>query len=56
MTNQRQGVGREKKRPLTDAERIERFKDMAVEIGANESMGAFEDAFAKVVTPPKSKD
>ena len=43
------------KPPLTDAERLKRFKDMAKEIGADESTGAFEDAFAKVVTPPKSK-
>lgn len=43
------------KTPLSDAERVKRFKDMAKKIGANESAGAFEDAFAKVVTPPKTK-
>lgn len=45
-----------KKPPLSDAERLKRFKDMAKEIGAGESEDAFEDAFTKVVTPPKSKD
>lgn len=45
-----------KKPPLTDDERIKRFKDMAKEICADESTEAFEVAFTKVVTPPKPKD
>ena len=44
------------KPPLTDAERHERFKRMAEEVGANEAPEAFDQAFARVVTPPKPKD
>lgn len=46
---------KEKKPPLTDAERHKRFKDMAKETGADEAPEAFERAFTNVVTPPKPK-
>ncbi len=45
-----------KTRPLTDAERHERFKRMAEDVGADEAPEAFDRAFARVVTPPKPKD
>jgi len=44
-----------KKPPLTDAERHQRFVDMAREVEVDESPGAFDRAFAKVVPPPKPK-
>lgn len=37
---------------LTDAERHERFKDMAREVGASEKQEDFDRAFAAVTTPP----
>lgn len=45
-----------KKPPLTDVERHKRFKDVAKEIGADESPEAFDRAFSNVATPPKRKD
>lgn len=44
-----------KKEPLTDAERHQRFKGMANETGADNAPEAFERAFTNVVTPPKKK-
>jgi hypothetical protein len=44
-----------KRTPLTDAERHQRFKDMAQEVDADEDPEAFDRAFADVVTPPKPK-
>ncbi|MGQ3301214.1 hypothetical protein [Reyranella sp.] len=38
---------------LTDAERHERFVEMAREVGASESSRAFDRAFKKVATPKK---
>jgi hypothetical protein len=43
-----------KKRPLTDAERHQRFKDMAREVEASGDPKAFEKAF-KTVTARKPK-
>lgn len=45
-----------KKPVLTDPERHERFKRMAREVDADEAPEAFDQAFARVVTPPKPKD
>ncbi len=42
--------------PLTDVERLKRFKDMAKETEADADSDTFERAFAKVVKPPKPKD
>jgi hypothetical protein len=44
-----------KKRPLTDAERHDRFVDMAKEVEASEDSNDFEDAFKKVMPPPKKQ-
>lgn len=44
------------KRPtLSDAERHERFKHMADEVGADDAPEAFDQAFARVVTSPHPK-
>lgn len=45
-----------KRPPLTDAERLKRFKDMAKETEADADAETFERAFAKVVKPHKPKD
>lgn len=45
---------RKSKPALTDAERHERFKDMAREVEASNDPRAFEKAFDKVVEKPKS--
>lgn len=47
---------RKRKAALTDAERQQRFKAMAEEVGAANTPDAFDRAFANVVTPPKPKD
>jgi len=39
---------------LTDAERHERFVDMAREVGASEEPKDFEKAFKKVISRPQS--
>jgi hypothetical protein len=44
------------KPPLTEAERLARFKEMAREVGASEDPKDFDDAFgavAKAVPPPR---
>jgi hypothetical protein len=45
-----------KKPPLSDTERHKRFLDAAKEADADEDSEAFDRAFSKVVSPPKSKD
>lgn len=45
-----------KKPSLTDAERQERFLDMAREVEADNDPESFDRAFARVVTPPKPKN
>jgi hypothetical protein len=37
---------------LTDAERLQRFKEMAKEVGASSDPKDFDKAFAKVVRKP----
>lgn len=44
-----------KKKPLTDAERFKRFKEMAKEVEADEDPDAFDRAFSEVTSPPKPK-
>lgn len=46
---------RAKKPPLTDAERHQRFKDMAREVGASDDPKAFDRAFRKVAAKPKRR-
>lgn len=41
---------------LTDAERLERFKDMAREVGASDDPKDFERAFEKVTATPQPKN
>jgi hypothetical protein len=41
---------------LTDAERHQRFKDMAREVEASEDPSAFEKAFGRVTAPERKKD
>jgi hypothetical protein len=42
-----------KKPPLTDAERHQRFKDMAREVEADDKPETFDRAFEKVAKPGK---
>lgn len=43
-----------KKPKLTDAERHQRFLDMAEEVGASEDTKDFDQAFTKIVPPKES--
>ncbi len=45
-----------KKNPITEAERSQRFKETARELGADETGETFERAFKKIVPPKKPKD
>jgi hypothetical protein len=42
-----------KPRKMTKAEQSKRFKETARELGADETGEAFENAFSKIVVPPK---
>jgi hypothetical protein len=44
-----------KKPKLTDADRHERFKEMARQVGASEDPKAFDQAFKKVAKPAPKK-
>jgi hypothetical protein len=44
-----------RKTKLTDAERHARFREMAREVGADDTEAAAERAFNRVVTPPERK-
>jgi hypothetical protein len=45
------------KAKLTDAERHQRFVDMAHEVDADERPQSFDDAFSRVaIAPPPTKD
>jgi hypothetical protein len=44
-----------KKPKLTDADRHERFKEMARQVGASEDTKAFDQAFKKVAKPAPKK-
>jgi hypothetical protein len=52
MTKQRQNLKRKPK--LSDAQRHERFVDMAREVEASEDASSFDKAFEKVTAPPKA--
>lgn len=49
-------ANRPKKPPLTDAERLKRFKKMAKEVEADEAPDAFDRAFASIDPKAKSED
>lgn len=51
-----QGKPSTKKPPLTDTERHQRFKDMALEVEASEAVEAFDTAFAKVTAKPEKPE
>lgn len=46
---------RSKKKKLTDAERHDRFKDMAKEVGASENPKDFDEALKKLIPTHRSQ-